>query len=249
MPSSSTDAPTPGSSFAPTPGDGLPCYEPFGAPPGESPAPYSTFKMFGALPAPSESPAPYSTFKLIPGAPPAPPSPTGSRGDDESLSPDGESSPEGIYVSAEDVAALQQWAEERASVNERLNHVEQLASEREQEAAELRRRLEEAETALQQANDLAAKQQQQREQAALAQAPGVAPAVAAVASHARRPLRSMATPRHTLDEVNVLANQHKREMSNRLTQENRSLLSELRKLRSESSSKDGVEQQNQQKIS
>ena len=226
---SSADAPTPGP-FAPTPG-GLPCYEPFGAPPGESPAPYSTFKMFGAPPPPSESPAPYSTFKLIPGAAPAPPSPTGSCEEEDYFSQDGGSSPEGIYVSADDVAALQQWAEERASVNERLNHVEQLASEREQEAAELRKRLEESEAALRLAQETA--------QAALAPAPAPAAAAAAAPAAAaeRQPLRSMATLRHTHDEANALASQHKVGVSNRIAQENRSLLSELRKLKQ--GSKDG----------
>ena len=116
-------------------------------------------------------------------------------------------------------------------MNERLNHVEQLASEREQEAAELRKRLEESEAALRLAQETA--------QAALAPAPAPAAAAAAAPAAAaeRQPLRSMATLRHTHDEANALASQHKVGVSNRIAQENRSLLSELRKLKQ--GSKDG----------
>ena len=89
-----------------------------------------------------ESPAPYSTFKLIPGAAPAPPSPAA---DDDDTDEDGGSSqsasPEGIFVSAEDVAALQQWAEDRETVNDRLRQAETMIALKEQEAEELRRKL------------------------------------------------------------------------------------------------------------
>lgn len=211
------DAATPA---APTPGI---CYEPFG-PPGESPAPssaapYSTFKPFSHVPA--ESPAPYSTFKLVPGSAPAPPSPAGS--EDESSSRSGNSSPEGIYVSAEDVAALQRWAEERESVNERLNHVEKLASEREREADELRRRLKESEEALEKATKFAEEQQQQQQPQQQERR---------MSNTDRAPLQPVLHARHTKEEANALASQRKVDLCHKKQQENSALLDEWRKLRS-----------------
>ena len=184
-----------------------------------SPAPYSTFKPDGGADYSAFKPgAGYSAFKEIPGQAPAPPSPCESRsGSDYTEREPGTScsatpSPEGIYVSAEDVKALQQWAEDRESLNDRLNQVEELASQKADEAAELRKRLEESEAALKRAT------------AEAEQRP-------ATCERERSPLKPVSA-RHTAAEANALATERKKEREQKKRDEASAMRDELRKLRS-----------------
>ena len=68
--------------------------------------------------APPESPAPYVAFSHVSGSP-----------------------EDGVYVSADEVMALREWAEDREALCERLSQMERLAVAREEEVANLRAQL------------------------------------------------------------------------------------------------------------
>jgi hypothetical protein len=181
--------------------------------PGPSPSPARGYEPF----APPESPAPYDelTASRIAGLTPA-------GGLNTFASVVESPSEQGVFVSVDDIAALQQWAEEREelqqwatdrnSLNQRLDDAEQLAKQREHEVDDLRAKLAQAQQAL------------RRDSKQEADSVGE-----------RRPLQEMnklAVPRRSATEINAMASQRQGELEQRKQQEVDSLREEYRRLRS-----------------
>jgi hypothetical protein len=102
------------------------------------PSPCGAYEPFAAAPSPMKGA--YAPFA---------PSPRGAVAladvdGEESKTP----SPQGVFVSADEVQVLQQWAEDRGAMCERVEEAELLASQREDEIATLRLRLMASEEAL-----------------------------------------------------------------------------------------------------
>ena len=139
-------------------------------------------------------------------------------------------SPPGVFISADEVVALQQWATEREGLCERLVEAEASATAREAEAQTLRERLAAAEAALGQLGLLAIAEDDERPVA-----PSVPEAVATTVekpqqSASRRPTTHLA--RRSIAETNALASQRTKEVEQRKRQEVEELRAEYRRLRS-----------------
>ena len=123
---------------------------------------------------------------------------------------------EGIYLSANEVEALQQWAVDRETLCEQLRLAEERAAAREEEVAALQARLAKA--------DASARSPKEE----VADAAAAAPA-------ARRPLRPVplaVAPRRTAVEANAIATQRCNENLSKREAENEKLLEQWRELRS-----------------
>ena len=150
---------------------------------------------------PSCAPLPYDEFE--------PPSAT-PLGADALPTPQGE---DGIFLCAADVKALQQWAEDREQLCERLLAAEHKAAAREEELEELRTRL-----------------AQMDSRGAAVHATEVAPAALSPARpRLKVPLRPM---RHSAAEANALATLRRVESLSKREAENAKLLEEFRAVRS-----------------
>ena len=139
----------------------------------------------------------------------------------------------GVYVSAEEVMALQLWAEDREAIRDRAAEAEQLATAREAEAAQLRERLAASEQAL---------------RAVLRDrngtTTGVAAGVGAVAKPACAPskqasvsARSSRTDAEVDALANALATRRRAEGTSRRREEAAALRAELRSLREQQSTR------------
>ena len=146
------------------------------------------------------------------GEPAASPAPYADFSHDSYKTAPSPSAEAGVFLSAEEVDRLRQWAEERDALCERLEQMEQLADSREEELASLRAQI--AASADADAPRLRARRTAGPEREALL------------------PLAAMAAPRRSAAEANALATQRQHENLAKREAENARLREEWRQLRS-----------------